>query len=89
VLEELLEHVAMTVIDVTAVLDPERVVLDGSIGRALEPYVPQLVALVEPSVLYVPEVCVSTLAPTAVLAGAVAEAWHLVSADAGAEVVGR
>lgn len=87
VLEELLEHVAMTVIDVTAVLDPERVVLDGSIGRALEPYVPRLVALVEPSVLYVPEVCVSTLAPTAVLAGAVAEAWHLVSADAGAEAV--
>jgi glucokinase len=77
VLEELLEHVAMTVVDVAAVLDPERVVLDGSIGRALEPYVPQLVALVEPSVLYAPDVRVSTLAPTAVLAGAVAEAWHL------------
>jgi|tagenome__1003787_1003787.scaffolds.fasta_scaffold20974888_4 glucokinase len=70
VLGELLEHVPMMIIDVTAVLDPERVVLDGSIGRALEPYLPRLV--------------VSTLAPTAVLAGAVAEAWHLRSAETGA-----
>lgn len=77
VLDELLEHVAMTVVDVTAVLDPERVVLDGSIGRALEPYLPQLVQLVEPSVLYPPDIRVSRLQPTAVLAGAVAEAWHL------------
>jgi glucokinase len=77
VLEELLEHVAMTIVDVTAVVDPERVVLDGSIGRALEPFLSQLVALVEPSVLYPPDIRVSRLQPTAVLAGAVAEAWHL------------
>jgi glucokinase len=81
VLEELLEHVAMTIVDVTAVVDPERVVLDGSIGRALEPYLPQLVQLVEPSVLYPPDIRVSRLQPTAVLAGAVAEAWHLVRID--------
>jgi len=81
VLEELLEHVAMTIVDVTAVVDPERVVLDGSIGRALEPYLAQLVQLVEPSVLYPPDIRVSGLQPTAVLAGAVAEAWHLVRVD--------
>lgn len=77
VLTELVEHVAMTVVDVTAVVDPELVVLDGSIGRALEPYLRQLVGLVQPSVLYPPELRVSTLAPTSTLAGAVAEAWRL------------
>jgi hypothetical protein len=41
------------------------------------PHLPQLVQLVTPSVLYAPEITVSRLAPTAALAGAVAEAWHL------------
>jgi glucokinase len=73
-LQELLEHLAMTVVDLAAVVDPERVVLDGSIGRALAPYLPRLRALVEPSVLYLPELHVSTLRPTAAIAGAVSEA---------------
>jgi glucokinase len=77
VLAELLEHVAMTIVDVTAVVDPELVVLDGSIGRALEPYLPQLVGLVGPSVLYPPDLRVSVLAPNSTLAGAVAEAWRV------------
>jgi glucokinase len=73
-LQEVLEHLAMTVVDLVAVVDPERVVLDGGIGRALGPYLPRLRALVEPSVLYPPELHVSTLRPTAALAGAVSEA---------------
>jgi glucokinase len=87
VITELLEHVAMTIVAVTSVVDPERVILDGSVGRALEPYLPRLVRLVEPSVLSAPEVCISALAPTAALAGAVAEAWALVG-DGTAEVGG-
>jgi glucokinase len=87
VITELLEHVAMTIVAVTAVVDPERVILDGSVGRALEPYLPQLVRLVEPSVLSAPEVRISALAPTAALAGAVAEAWALVG-DATADGAG-
>jgi len=82
VLTELVEHVAMTIVDVTAVVDPEVVVLDGSVGRALGPYLAQLVELVEPSVLYPPDVRISTLAPNSTLAGAVAEAWR-VGAPAG------
>jgi glucokinase len=77
VLTELVEHVAMTIVDVTAVVDPELVVLDGSIGRALGPYLEQVVGLVEPSVLYPPDVRISTLAPNSTLAGAVAEAWRV------------
>lgn len=74
VLEEFLEHVAMTVVDVVAVLDPERVIFDGSIGRALGPYLARLGELIAPSVLYVPELVVSALTPSAPLVGAVAEA---------------
>jgi glucokinase len=77
VVDEILDHVAMTIIDVTAVIDPELVVLDGSIGRALAPHLDRLADLVAGSVLYPPELRVSTLAPTAVLAGAVAEAQRL------------
>lgn len=42
VLAEVVDHVAMTIIDIVAVLDPARVILDGSVGRALSPYLPQL-----------------------------------------------
>jgi len=83
VLDELLEHVAMTVIDVAAVLDPQRVIFDGSIGRALGPYLTRLRDLIAPSVLYVPELVLSTLTPNAPLAGAVAEARALGDRPAG------
>ena len=77
VVGELLEHVAVTVVDVCAVLDPERVVLDGSVGRALEPWLADLAELVRPSLLYSPDLRISTLAPNAALAGAVGEAARL------------
>jgi len=76
VVDELLDHVAMTVVDIAAVVDPERVVLDGSVGRALAPYLPLLAGLVAPLLLVPPEIVISTL-PSAALAGAVAEAWRL------------
>lgn len=77
VLEEVLEHVAMAVVDVCAVVDPELVVLDGSIGRALAPRLPRLGALVATSLRYPPRLAVSALAPSAALAGAVTEAARL------------
>ena len=75
--DELLDHVAMAVVDIAAVLDPERVVLDGSVGRALAPYLPRLTALLAPVLLFPPELRISTLAPNAALAGGVVEAWRL------------
>jgi glucokinase len=65
------------VVDVCAVVDPERVILDGGVGRALAPYLPRLAALIAPSLLYPPELRTSELAPNAALAGAVAEALRL------------
>jgi len=78
--DEFLDHVAMAVVDIAAVLDLERVVLDGSLGRALAPYLAQLTALIAPVLLFPPELRVSTLAPNAALAGAMVEAWRLADA---------
>jgi glucokinase len=80
VIDELLEHVAMAVVDVCAVVDPERVVLDGSVGRSLAPYLPRLADLVRPSLLYPPDQRISELAPNAALVGAVSEAVRLLDA---------
>jgi glucokinase len=77
VVGELLEHLAMAVVDVCAVVDPERVVLDGSVGRSLAPYLTRLAELVRPALLYPPELRISELAPNAALAGAVSEALRL------------
>jgi glucokinase len=82
VLNEVLEYVAMTVIDITALLNPERVILDGGVGRALAPYVPRIRELVAPSVLVPPDLRVSTLTPNSTLAGAVIEARRVAGARA-------
>jgi glucokinase len=77
VVAELLDHVTMTVVDICAVLDPELVVFDGSIGRALVPHLPALTELVGTTLIYPPRLAISSLGPTAALAGAVAEARRL------------
>lgn len=83
--DELVEHVAMTIVDLTAVLDPQRVILDGSVGRALRPHLAQVAELVALSVLYAPDLMVSELEPSAALAGAVAEARR-VAGDGGSSL---
>jgi glucokinase len=80
VVDELLDHVAMVIVDIAAVVDPERVVLDGSVGRALAPHLPRLADLLAPALLFPPELCISALTPTAALVGAVGEAWRLADA---------
>jgi len=81
VVDDLLDHVAMAIVDIAAVVDPERVVLDGSVGRALAPYLPRLTALLAPVLLFPPELRISALAPNAALAGGVVEAWRLADGD--------
>ena len=51
VLEEVLDHVAMAIINVTAMIDPDRVILDGSVGRALEPWLERIRGAVAAGVL--------------------------------------
>jgi glucokinase len=79
VVDRLVGDVAMAVAGVVAVVDPERVILDGSIGRALEPWLPGLREAVAAQVFAAPEVVVSGLGRDATITGAVARGLAMVS----------
>ncbi|MHB8295001.1 MAG: ROK family transcriptional regulator [Acidimicrobiales bacterium] len=79
VVEELLEHVAMAIVDVTAVLDPDRVILDGSVGRALAAWLIPLRAQVMRGVYVAPDVAVSSLGSDATIVGAIAAGLGLLA----------
>jgi glucokinase len=74
VIGELIDQVAITVTAITAFVDPERVILDGSIGRALAPYLGKIGALVSGAAYRAPELVTSTLGPNATVIGAIASA---------------
>ncbi len=77
VIDELLDHVAIMVINVAAVLNPERIIFDGSVGRALEPYTEELLARVDGRIPHIPEIRYSRLGPNATVIGAIAGALVL------------
>lgn len=77
VIEELLDYVAMTIINLAAVLDPERIILDGSVGRALEPYADAIAERVSWRLPNVPALRFSRLGPNATVIGAIAGALAL------------
>jgi Transcriptional regulator/sugar kinase len=77
VVAEVLDHVAMAIIGFAAAVDPQRVILDGAIGRALEPYTVDIAARVEPRLPRAPEIVVSDLQPNARLVGAIAAGLEL------------
>lgn len=79
VIDELLDHVAMAVVNITALVDPELVILDGSVGQALEPWLSSLERRVSPHVFKPPALAVSKLGPNATLVGAIGRALSLAS----------
>ena len=76
---ELTGHVAAAITGITALVDPERVILDGAIGRALEPWLPALREAVATQVFQPPDIVVSGLGQDAAVTGAIARALALVS----------
>ncbi len=79
VVAELIGHVAAAVVGATALVDPERIILDGSIGRALEPWLEDLRAAVTAGVFRPPDIVISTLGPNATVLGAIARALAMVA----------
>jgi glucokinase len=79
VVRDLVGHVASAVVSTTALIDPERVILDGSIGQALAPWLPDVRAAVEDRVFRAPEIVISQLGPNAAVIGAIARALAMVS----------
>lgn len=74
VIGELIETVAIAVTAMSALVDPARVILGGSIGRALAPYLPRLEALVGHVTYRAPEIVISPLGASATVLGGIATA---------------
>jgi glucokinase len=79
VVDELIGHVAATITGATALVDPERIILDGSIGRAIEPWLDDLRSAVAAGVFRPPDLVISTLGPDATVLGAIARALAIVA----------
>jgi glucokinase len=77
IVEELLDLVLMAIVAVAAVVDPQLVILDGEVGRALEPFVERIEAGLQTSLPRPPRVVVSRLLGNSALTGAVAAALQL------------
>jgi glucokinase len=79
VVGELIGHVAAAIVGATALVDPERIILDGSIGRALEPWLDDLRSAVAAGVFRPPDIMISTLGANATVLGAIARALAIVA----------
>jgi glucokinase len=79
VVSELIAQTAAAIIGITALIDPERIILDGSIGRALKPWLDDLRASVAASVFRPPDIVISGLGRNATVLGAIARALAIVA----------
>jgi glucokinase len=79
VVSELVTQTAAAIIGITSLIDPERIILDGSIGRALEPWLSHLRSAVAASVFRPPDIMISGLGPNATVLGAIARAMAIVA----------
>jgi glucokinase len=70
--EELIDLIALAVIAVSAVVDPQLVILDGGVGRSLGPYADAIKERVHLRVAFTPDVRVSELGPNSTVIGGVA-----------------
>ena len=77
VIDELLDLVSMVLVAVGSIADPSLVILDGPVGRALEPFVPALSAALDRRLPRSPRLLVSRLGGGSTLLGAVAAAVQL------------
>jgi glucokinase len=89
VVHDLVGHVAAAIVGTTALIDPELVILDGSIGRALEAWLPELTAAVQERVFRSPEIVISQLGPNATVTGAIARALAMVAEQDAPVSLGR
>ena len=77
IIGELLDYTALALAAVTVIVDPELIILDGSIGRSLQPYLDDLIDRLAGRLLVVPRLCISRLGQNATVLGATAAALQL------------
>ena len=76
-IDELLDDTALALAAITVVVDPEMIILDGTIGRSLQPYLVDLAERLTGQLPAVPHLCISGLGPNATVIGAIAAALQL------------
>lgn len=77
IVDEALAAMALAIINVSAVLDPEVVIIDGSVGRALSPFFGEVERLVARHIVTPPRIVESELGPNSTVRGAIAGAVQL------------
>lgn len=77
IIDELLDDTALALAAITVIVDPEVIILDGTIGRSLQPYLDELGERLTGRLPAVPRLCVSGLGPNATVVGAIAAALQL------------
>ncbi len=82
VIEETLDHVALALVAIGATLDPELIVIDGSVGRSLQPWLGALAERVAGRLWSAPRIVISSLAPDSTVIGAIAAALQSVRRQA-------
>ena len=78
VIDETLDHVTLALVAVGALLDPELIVIDGSVGRSLRPYLDRLSARLAARLWSAPRLVISSLGSDSTVIGAVAAALQSV-----------
>jgi glucokinase len=77
IVDDTLDHIAVALVAITTIVDPERIILDGGVGRSLEPYLASLNERLARHLTNPPELRVSRLGPNATVVGAIAAALQL------------
>jgi glucokinase len=77
VVDEVLDALAMALIALTVTADPTLIIIDGGVGRSLEPYLDRLSETLARHLPWVPRLVVSTLGANATVVGAIATALWL------------
>jgi glucokinase len=72
ILDEAVSHIGVALINMTAILNPEVILLGGGVGSQLEPFLKKLNGMLEKYALVKPEVRISSMQNRSVLYGAFA-----------------
>lgn len=88
-LDEVVRALAQAVVTFAAVVDPEIVVIDGSVGRALAPLLDDVTAIVGRHIATPPRLAVSELGPNSTVRGALSGALHHLRTTGAPQVLGE
>jgi glucokinase len=77
VVDEVVDWVALALVNVVATVDPELIVLEGRVGRSLEPFLGEIARRMAGRLPVMPRLSVSRLGPKATMLGAIAAALQL------------